>query len=365
MKRIDRYILREIAAPLAISAGIVVALMFLFQARRLATAALGLGLTLDDAAVIFVSALPPFLVLAIPVAYLASVLIALGRMSRDLELFGLSAAGSSPLQIARAPVALGCAIALASIPIAVFGEPYGLAALHERLVDVGMRNLTRAVRPGTFNEDFRGNAVFARSMDAPGNLEDVLLFDERDPERRILVTSRRGRFRSSSEEGILFELEDGEAHLGEPSADDRYDRLSFARAKLELDAGDEIARRTRFVNPLNRMTMGEMASEVLRAGPGSYSRRIEKVYGRRFALPSMAAVFAVLGVAIAISGGPRARARNALLGIGSVVSYYVLTRAGDYAVSASEVPPWLAVWAPNVVMLAIGVVALQRSVRPR
>src|SRR5438105_1732409 len=100
ISRIDRYLFREIVLPLAISAALVVLAVFLFQARRLATAALGLGLTLEDAVVIFLSALPPFLMLAIPIAYLLSVLVGLGRLSADLEITALKAAGASPMRIA-------------------------------------------------------------------------------------------------------------------------------------------------------------------------------------------------------------------------------------------------------------------------
>lgn len=364
--RIDRYLLEEILIPLAISIGVVVGLIFLIQARRLATAALGLGLTLEDVLIIFSAALPPFLVFAVPIAFLLSVLVGLGRLSEDLELVALSAAGAGPFRIARIPMVLGTLISLAALPLALYGEPYGLNALHDRLVDVGLRNLTRAVQPGVFNEDFRGNAVFAGARDDQDNLQDVLVFDERNPERPVLVTSKTGRFTSSRTEGIVFSLENGELHLGEATDPERYDRLSFERAQLKLDADEEIFRRTRFVSPINRMTVEEMWSEIDRVGPmNPYGRRVEKTYWRRFALPSMAFVFGVLATAIALSGGVRARARNAILGILSVVLYYVLTRIGDYAVVKIPGSPFLAVWLPNLFMLGLGLIALKRTARPR
>jgi hypothetical protein len=72
----------------------------------------------------------------------------------------------------------------------VFGEPYGLRLLHARLIEVGMRNLTGAIRPGVFNEDFRGSAVYASSLDAQGKLTSVLLYDERDEKNAVLITAR-------------------------------------------------------------------------------------------------------------------------------------------------------------------------------
>ena len=74
MARLDRYILRQVLLPFLTAVLVVVLLVFLFQARRLASAALGLGLTLEDAVVIFGAALPPFLVMAVPIAYLMAVL---------------------------------------------------------------------------------------------------------------------------------------------------------------------------------------------------------------------------------------------------------------------------------------------------
>jgi lipopolysaccharide export system permease protein len=366
--RIDRYLIAEVSVPFFVSIGVVVGLIFLLQARRLATAALGLGLGVDDAVVIFVSALPPFLVLALPIAFLLAVLIGLGRLAEDLELVALFGAGASPLRLARVPMILGAFLGVLSLPISLYGEPHGLNVLRDRLLDVGLRNLTRAVQPGVFNEDFRGNAVYASGLDEAGRLTDVLVFDERNRERPVLVTARRADFETSASAGVVFSLEDGELHLGEASDPERYDRMSFETAQLRLDAEQEIFRRTRFVqSPINRMTNDEMLAEAERAKDLSpaYARRVKRSYWRRYALPSMAFVFGILGAAIAISGGARARARNAILGIGAVVAYYLLTRVGDWAVLTFAGTPFVAAWGPNALMLALAIAVLLRTGRPR
>lgn len=365
--RIDRYLTREILFPLLVSAGSVALAVFLFQARRLSTAALGLGLTLEDAAVIFISALPPFLMLAIPIAYLLSVLVGLGRLAGDREITALGSAGMSPLRIARVPLAGGVIVSLAALPIAVFGEPYGLRALHDRLVDVGLRNLTRAITPGVFNEDFRGSAIYARNADESGRLEDVLLYDERDPEHAVLLAARSGAVESKEGASIVFRLDQGEMHMSVAPNVEKYDRVAFEHADLGLDAEYEIWRRTQFVSEIGRMTMTDMRVEArLREKEDpTLSRRIEKLYWRRLAFPSMAFVLGVVGAAIALTGGPRARARNAILGMLSVVGYYLLTRIGDFLVIQYPGTAFLSAWIPNFVVLALGGAALMRAGRPR
>ncbi len=364
MSRIDRYILREVGIPLMISTGLVVALVFLIQTRKLATAALGMGLTLEDVLVILVSALPPFLVLAVPIALLLSVLVGLGRLSQDLELIAMSAAGASPWRCARAPLVLGALVSLLCLPLAIFGEPYGLSALHSRLIDLGLRNLTRAIKPGRFNEDFRGNAIYAGARQEDGALLNVFIFDERDQKNPVLVTSQRGIIQASDQVGIVFTLFEGEIHLGQTSAQPRYDRLRFESAQMRLNGTAEVFKKARFVSPLGQMTNERILKAVKIARP-VYRRKLLKTYWRRFAFPTMAFVFGVIGAAIGLSAHARSRGRNALLGILAVIGYYVLTRIADFAVLKYDNSAFIAAWVPNLVVLALGLIGLQRAGRPR
>lgn len=365
LRRADRYLLREILLPLLVAVVAVAMVVFLFQARRLASAALGLGLRLDDVAVIFVSALPPFLVLAIPIAYLLAVLVGLGRLAQDRELIALRAAGASPWRLARVPIGLGIAVTLVCLPIAMYGEPYGLRMLHRRLVDVGLRNLTRAIQPGVFNEDFVGSAVYAAKRNDDGSLEDVVVFDERNRDRPMLVVSSRGKFTIDAQ-SIEFSLEDGEMHLGLVGVADRYDRLSFERVVMGVDVSDDLFRKARFVSMLGQMTMQQMHDAAYEAKLSTpLGRRILKQYWRRYAFPSMALVFGLIGAAIALSGGPRTRARNAVLGVLAVLGYYLLTRIADIVVIRYDGLSFVGAWLPNVIAIAVGAWGVHRSGRPR
>jgi lipopolysaccharide export system permease protein len=366
MTRLDRYLLRETAVPFVYSVAFSVLLVFLFQAQRLIGAAIGLGMTLADAGVIFTAALPPFLVLAVPIAYLLSVLVGLGRLATDRELVALRSAGASPLRIARAPLVLGLFVSLLAVPIAHLGEPIGLRVLYERLVDVGLRNVSQAIRPGIFNEDFAGIALYASKKDPRGGIEDVLLFDERDRTQPVLILAERGSLRPRDDKSVVIDLSHGEIHLGRGEATDRYERVRFDRASLGLDAEREVFERTRFVSDISKMTSREMIAEVTRRGPEDrYARRVEKAYWRRWAFPAMAFVFGVLGAAIALSARSEARARSAVIALLSLVGYYVLLRAGDWLVLQGSHTAIAAAWGPDLIVLAAAAIGLRRAGNPR
>lgn len=367
MGRLDRHLLRETLVPLGSAVGFVVLTVFLFQAQRLVGAAIGLGLTAADALVIFVSALPPFLVLAVPMAYLLAVLIALGRLAGDRELIAVLACGASPWRVARIPLLLGLAVTLVSLPIAHFGEPLGQATLYARLMDVGLRNISRAVQPGAFNEDFASMAIYARDRTADGTLDGLLLFDERDRARSILVVAEHGTLVPDQRRGLVLGLDRGEIHLGRGIAEtstDAYERVRFEHAGLGIDVERDLVERTRFLSEISRMRSGDMLPAARARGDSVWSRKVEKAYWRRFAFPLMCLVFGLVGAAIAMTGRPDARARNALAGLGAVVGYYVLIRIGDLLAAQWAPGAWIAAFAPGLLLAALGALGLSRAGRP-
>lgn len=370
MTRLDRYTLSEVLVPFGFSLVATTLVVLLIQLQRLATAALGRGLELSDVLVLFGAALPPFFVLVIPIAFLLSVVMGLGRLGGDREVYALAAAGASPFRIARAPLFAGFVVSLLSLPIAHYAEPFGLSLLYDRLVDVALRNISAAMLPGVFNEDFPGVALFAKDRDGSGELGGVLVYDQRDAERPVLLLARSGELEPVESPGrspwLELALRQGEVHLGATRSKERYEVLRFETARIGIDPGRELKDRTRYVNLISRMSSAAMRQEVIRRGANDlHGRRIEKTLYRRFAFPLMAFVFAFIGVAIVLSGGPNTRARNAVLALLAVVFYYVLVRAGDYLVVQRAHTAWWAAFGPDLVMLAVGALWLRVSGRPR
>ena len=364
--RIDAYLARETLFPFSLTLGLVVLSVFLVQARKLARAAVGLGLTTIDALVIFVSALPPFLVLAIPIAFFFSVLVAYSRLDTDLELTALRATGASPTRLAVTPVLIGLAVSILSIPIACIGEPYGLRLLEARLVDVGLKNMTEAIRPGVFAEAFPNTAVLVENKRSDGLLEKVLFFDGRNSDQAILVTAEKGRFEKIGKTSVLLRLKQGEMHLGNRRTEKSYEKASFELASFRLDGGQELSGRTRFVSKLGKFTNAELLSlsKEHQASP-PLSRRILKTYYRRFAFPLMGVVFGLLGAAIRLWVHRRNNAAAAILGLLSIVFYFFLTRIFDLVIVKYAGTALLGSFLPNLILTSLALLILLRAGRPR
>lgn len=367
--RVDRYLLRHVLPPFFFAVLLVCVAVFMFQLRRLASAAFGLGMRPQDIPLIFVAALPKFLIIAVPIAYLGSVLVGLGRLASDLEIVGFRSVGLSPARIARAPLVAGALIAILATPIAYYGEPYGLNLLFDRLVDVGLRNLASAVEPGVFNEHFEGVAFYAESVERNGELGDVLLFDQRG-ERPMLIVAEQGKltpsFPPGGEPTLSVALLKGEIHFGRGRGPKSYERARFDRLSLGINASGDIQYRTRFLPTAERRWSGQILEEAAIRGPNDrWARRLMKTYYRRFSFPLMALVFGFMGVAIALSGGAQAHVRNALYAMVIVVIYYLLTRVGDVLAERFAHTELIAAFGPNLIVLGFAFILLKKAEAPR
>jgi lipopolysaccharide export system permease protein len=358
---LDRYLLRQILLPFAFATASVVTLVLLLQVRRLGSAALGMGLGLGDLLVILSASLPAFLVIVVPLAFLTSVMVGLGRMQADRELLAVRAAGASPWRIARVPALLGLGFGLLALPLAHYVGPYGMSLLRQTLADVGLKNVSQAIRPGVFNESLEGMTLYAKSQSADGTLGGVLAHDRRDPSHPVLVIAESGRL--LPEDGQLsLELRRGEAHLQSETA--RYDRIGFGRASLAIDVREQIKQRTKFLG-LSQTLASSQIWEMMHNEPRSSLdvRRTERDFWRRSAHPMMVLIFGLLGAAIAIRGWPQRPVLRVVLALASVVAYYLLGRVADYWVTENIGTPALAVFAPNIVLLIVAVVGLSWPAR--
>jgi lipopolysaccharide export system permease protein len=368
MRRVslDRYLLRSILLPFAFSLLFVILMTFVIEAQRFATSAFGLGFTATDALLISIAAVPSFMLFTVPIAYLLSVLVGLGRLAVDREIIAMQAAGASVVRLARAPILLGAVVSVLALPLAIFGEPYGSALLYQRLVDVALRNLEEGIQPGVFNEGFEGIALYARGREPSGRITDVLLYDERDKNKPSLVLAASGRIRTLGGSELVLELEDGEMFLGSGTAlASRYDRVRFEHAGFGIDIGGDVSQRTRPVSNLARMSSAEMLIQMDQLGPADrLGRALARAFWRRFTLPSMAFVFSLLGAALGLSRRRASQAVNVLAAGAAVLGYYVLIRMADLVVVNVPGSATAMAWAPNLLVLALGAALLHRARGP-
>jgi lipopolysaccharide export system permease protein len=166
-------VLGELLTPFATWTGLICGLLFVMAFLRASEVLLGSAVTAADVASFTAYALPGFLVQATPAAFLAAILLGLGRLSEDGEVKAMQALGVPPAQLLVAPLALGGGLSLLLAVLTTTVQPAAVAAMRDVIQDVVRRNLTSDLRPREFHEEVSGLAFYADALGPDGTLARV------------------------------------------------------------------------------------------------------------------------------------------------------------------------------------------------
>src|SRR5512136_573993 len=98
---IDRYVIREIAAPFFLSLGVFTFLLQIAPLGDVAERLIAKGVSAGVVAKVMVTLVPQALAITIPISLLLGLLVAFGRLSSDREWVVLQACGVSTVRLLR------------------------------------------------------------------------------------------------------------------------------------------------------------------------------------------------------------------------------------------------------------------------
>ncbi len=99
----------------------------------------------------------------------------------------------------------------------------------------------------------------------------------------------------------------------------------------------------------------------MRGGLGQTGVRIQ--IHRRIAFSLASVLLSVLAVPLGIQPLRSGRSAGALTAIGLMALYWVLFSVGEKAAESGMAAPWLALWAPNAMVVVVGLWLMRRTTR--
>jgi lipopolysaccharide export system permease protein len=367
MKKLDRYILKEFAAPLALVVLGLASLTLLVQVvdtlPRLrewkATAAQIVG---------FHAFQFPYLVAQVlPLGVMLATLTALGALARSSELAAMGAGGISRVRIARPLLwaALGLSVAL-------FGFSETLVpAASERSRWIQKVQIEK--RDVDFDQSWRDH--MAKNLPSGGQLYTVNFDALTGLMRRLAIL----RF----EDGVLRERIDAasaqhqQGHLWElgPGVERRFDAQGrevsarlFDSHQVDLGAGprDFMVDSDKRETDLAQLSIAELSRirERIRSTGGN-DRQVRIVQQLRYSYPLSCLILALLGVSLPylFPTGKRAMAGAALGVLASLACgmlYLVIIQVGVSLGKSGNLPVVLSAWLGNIVFGLAGAYTLWR-----
>ncbi len=368
-RTLSLYVAREIVAYTLLGLAAISVVMLTRSLVRVLDDLIGAGFRVEDLVTVVSLLVTILTIYALPVSFLFGVLLAMGRMSADVEITAMRACGVGIRGILVPVFLMGAALSALTLELAVEIEP---AARREMAASV-RKMLVRgiSVEPGRFNS-IGERTVYVDARDegsgSERRLRGIMISDQSDPERPFVAFAEEGRIELDEAGGeILLQLERGEVHLDPRREDGRYQRVLFERFEYRFDVSamlePNVLRRPREMpieelrDIVRRIDAGEGVPE-LREEPPSYAAHLH----RRFAMPLAPALFALVGVPLGMQRRRGARSYGVILCALLAFGYYALHSFCELLAIESGFPPQI-VWLPNIVYAAVGTFLLARARR--
>ena len=296
---------------------VLVGIIWLFQTIRILELVVNRGAAVGDFLIMSVASMPLWLMIAIPISGFIAVNWVFSRILADRELLVMQSIGLSPLQLAKAPVALGILLTTFLAVNTVYILPTSFGVYKDLQFKFRNSIPTILLRDGVFIEVVNDMTMFIGSRDDNDIMRDLFIHDARIADRIITMTAQSGEFieRDGSPTLILQNGERSERNAeGQSGAVLLFDTHSVT---ITRNSSQQTERAT---VDINEDSISNLLSPDAAPSPQYYlQRHAEGHY--RIAPPWLGLGLALLSAAIILRGQIRRDlwTKRASLNIGSCV----------------------------------------------
>ncbi len=369
--RIERYLLAEIIPYFLLALFVLTVLVLASQTAEFAELFVKKDVPSELVRTLVLSLIPRILVLTLPLSLLVAVMTGLGRLHGDHELIALLTSGVGRQRLLAPLLLLALPTSALTFSLAAFDMPRSIRRLKAIRAELILHGIRVHMKPRVFDDRFAGKVMYIGEIDRHADLwQDIFLAIE---DRRsgsdaslILITAARGQLRLGRRpESAYLELYEGIIHQRQlTDRGPRYDVEAFERTTIRFDAQSREAARLQAEleagapSPKGRiqeMTLPELWAA--RRDP-TLARRALTEFHKRLAVSFSPFTLVVVGVALGTTRRRGGRGYGFWLSIVLAAMYYLLLLGGENLARAGRLPPLLALWAANVLLLGYSAVKL-------
>jgi lipopolysaccharide export system permease protein len=248
VRLLDRYLLRQLAAPFFFALAAQTSLMLLSQVAKKFGALVGKGLPWTVIGEVFALSLPFIVAMTLPMAVLLAVLYTFSHLAADNEITAMRASGISVYQVLRPVLLWGVCMAAFNFTFVDQVLPRSNARLRALLIDIGRKKPTFELREQVINE-VPPSQYFLRASRidaATGKLRGVTIYDVGgEASRRIIYADSGSMAYGEGQTDLSLRLYDGSIHQYRPAEPTRFQLTYFSVNDIRVkNVYDQLQRNT-------------------------------------------------------------------------------------------------------------------------
>lgn len=371
MRIFTRYILREVASYALLGGVLFTFVLFMRDLAKILDLLVRDSASFTDAFRIFGDLLPNTLTVTIPTAVLTGILLGLSRLASDSEITAMRACGIGALTYVRIVSILAFLALAAGLVNGVYFAPRGAADLLNLEAQLKSSQVSVAVQPRVFYENFKDKVLYVQDVPATANAtwHNVFLADLTQPANPDVTTAEQALVSSAGPEsqGLMLHLINAGEHQLSATNPDEYKITTFSSTDLPLqfESQDDthISRLNTHLQALPLRELWMRSRGIANAGtvPSVTDIRAAKIeLNTRFSYPFACLVLMLIGVPLGLSSKRGGKSTGFVLTLLLVFTYYLVTNVGVAFAKSGKLSPYAGVWAANYIFAAFGVALLQQ-----
>ncbi|HKI03656.1 MAG TPA: LPS export ABC transporter permease LptG [Thermoanaerobaculia bacterium] len=369
--RLNRYMVTEILGPLALGFLVytfILLIRFLFGSAEMI---IRRGLPVRMVGELLLVTLPNIVVLTLPMSLLFGTLIAVGRLSSDSELIAMRACGVSLLTLYRPILLLSGALTLLNAALMVYVLPWGNHALQELRLEITTQTVSQQVEPRIFYEEWEGKVVYVFEVPPGSKRWKGVFLAEAIPaseNNQVTIADWGEILVDKAGERVVLRLYNAIRHKVDLNAPDRYEISRHKRLDLVLEDQftSEQKAKISVSKGIRELTLQELRDVLDDPAAIPEQRNLARVeLHKKFSIPVACLVFGLFALPLGINNRRGGKASGFAMSIGVLILYYLLLSNGEEAARYGRIPPWLAMWSPNILLATAGFFLLVRRNRDK
>jgi len=350
------YLLKELTVILILSMGILTFILVLGRLGKMADFVINKGVGIKDILLLIAYSTPSYLTFTLPMAFLLSVIVVLGRLSTENELLVLKASGVDLKSLFVPITALGVLITLCGLLNAnLFLQKNG-ELFKNTLINVMKKGISVEDKEGVFNDTIRDIVIYIDKVDAQKRfLSGVVVSDDRDKEVKQTISAKRGYINvDPTTLDLYFALEDGSLHRWEKSTD-TYRSVSFNNYTFSMNLSAMIPSVGALRKKPYEMSGDELNTALKNAK--NYSERYEimlDINNIRLSIPFSSLAFIFLTIPLGVKRKIEGKFSGMLYSLLLFLFYYLLMALAENAGMAIHLPVIITSFLPNFIFVAMG-----------
>ena len=362
MREVTRYLLWQLVEATLFVTLALAGVVWLSQSLRFVDLIINRGLSFFTFLQLTFLLLPSFLAYLLPVALFCAVVYTYQRLNADSEIVVLRAVGLGPTALMKPALFLAAGVTVACYAITLYLQPAGFREFKDRQFTIRGDYSRVLLQEGTFNALGDGLTVYFRARQPNGELDGILVHDNRDPAAPVTRMAERGML-VATDKGPLLSLVNGNQQEIDPDRR-KITWLYFDGHNVDLSELIE-TQATRWREPRERY-LHELFGPPVDINDRNYLEKLRAEGHHRLVSPLYSVVFALLGLAAVLGGefSRRGQAPRLLIAGGVAAIFLGLAMGLVFAIVKSPALTPL-VYANVVVWIGASLYALFRSPRPR